>query len=136
MQGPGRYDPTIKLPDKPFCNLYFRDEVKTQFYTVAEVLEKHRLIQQPAIYGNVNAPLLLRIELNMTTEKASKMVSDSTELVAIPHPFEHKEKRTVLALVEGKELQEEAVLAGADISLGKDAIKKVLKQCFVFLNIN
>lgn len=59
------------------------------------------------------------------------MVSDSNELVVIPHPFAHKEKRAILAFVEGKILQDEAVMAGADIAVGRDMIKKILKGQFM-----
>ncbi|KAJ1358696.1 hypothetical protein KIN20_017186 [Parelaphostrongylus tenuis] len=60
---------------------------------------RHREIQQPSIYNNPDAPLRLRLELNMSTEKQTKMVSNSDEIVPVPFPFEHKEKRTILALV-------------------------------------
>ena len=70
--GPGRYDveAEIELPERPVCDVYFRSEVQTQFYSIADALAFHRLQQRPEIYNNPNAPIKLRIELNMTTEKA------------------------------------------------------------------
>jgi len=58
------------------------------------------------------------------------MVSDSEELIRVPYSFKHKEKRAVLAFVEGKELQEFALESGAEIALGSDVIKKILKGQF------
>uniref|UniRef100_A0A1I7W698 RL10P_insert domain-containing protein n=1 Tax=Heterorhabditis bacteriophora TaxID=37862 RepID=A0A1I7W698_HETBA len=54
------------------------------------------------------------------------MVTNSDEIVPVPFPFPHKEKRTILAFVNDVKLQEIAVECGAEIALGKDAIKKVI----------
>ncbi|KHJ85538.1 hypothetical protein OESDEN_14732 [Oesophagostomum dentatum] len=51
-------------------NTVFRvSKVKTQFYSVSEALARHRELQQPSIYNHPNAPLRLRLELNMQTER-------------------------------------------------------------------
>ena len=52
--------------------------MKTQFYTVAEALKMHRDLQDPAIYNMPNAPLRLRLELNMGTERQVCYLSDTT----------------------------------------------------------
>ncbi|KAE9551743.1 hypothetical protein FO519_005054 [Halicephalobus sp. NKZ332] len=90
----------------------------------------HREMQQPSMYNNPNAPIKVRMELNMETEKATKMVSASNEIVPIPFPFKHSEKRTILAFVADPSLQELAVEAGAEIALGPDIIKKIIKGQF------
>ena len=53
------------------------------------------------------------------------MVTRSEELIPIPYPFKHKEKRAILVFAASKELQELSVESGADIALGADAVKKV-----------
>ena len=52
-----------------FYFIFFRTAVKTQFYSVPEALKMHRELQDPAIYNTPNAPLRLRLELNMGTER-------------------------------------------------------------------
>lgn len=58
------------------------------------------------------------------------MITASSEIVPIPFPFKHKEKRTILAFVADPALQELAIEAGAEISLGPDVIKKIIKGQF------
>lgn len=110
--------------------MVFRTHFKTQYYTVAEALEMHRDLQSPAIYNNPNAPIRLRLELNMTTERQTKMVTGSDEIVPVPFPFKHNEKRTILAFANDVKLQELAVESGAELALGQDAIKKIIKGQF------
>lgn len=52
------------------------------------------------------------------------MIANTDEIVPVPFPFSHKEKRTILALVNDVKLQELAVEAGAEIALGQDVVKK------------
>lgn len=90
----------------------------------------HRELQSPSIYNNPNAPIRLRLELNMTTERQTKMVTGSDEIVPVPHPFNHNEKRTILAFANDVKLQELAVESGAEMALGQDTIKKIIKGQF------
>lgn len=53
------------------------------------------------------------------------MVTNSDEIVPVPFPFKHNEKRTILAFVNDPKLQEVAVESGAEIALGQDVVKKV-----------
>ncbi|VDP04708.1 unnamed protein product [Heligmosomoides polygyrus] len=132
QQFPGRLcrEDEAHLPDAPLTNVFIRSKVKTQFYSVAEALARHRELQQPSIYNNPNAPIRLRLELNMTTEKQTKMVTNSDEIVPVPFPFAHSEKRTILAFVNDPKLQELAVESGAEIALGQDVVKKIIKGQF------
>ncbi|CAG9529969.1 unnamed protein product [Cercopithifilaria johnstoni] len=131
-QFPGRFNPAKEahLPDKPTTNIFIRSAYKTQYYSVSEALQMHREMQQPSIYNNPNARIRLRMELNMTTEKKTKMVVDSEELVPIPHPFKHNEKRTILAFAYEQHNRDAAIEAGAEIALGPDMIKKIIKGMF------
>ncbi|VDK78796.1 unnamed protein product [Litomosoides sigmodontis] len=131
-QFPGRLNSAKEahLPDKPTTNIFIRSAYKTQYYSVSEALQMHREMQQPSMYNNPNAPVRLRMELNMTTEKKTKMVVDSEELVPIPHPFKHNEKRTILAFAYEQHNRDAAVEAGAEIALGPDMIKKIIKGMF------
>ncbi|VDK82586.1 unnamed protein product [Onchocerca ochengi] len=131
-QFPGRLNQTKEahLPDKPTTNIFIRSAYKTQYYSVSEALRMHREMQQPSIYNNPNARVRLRMELNMTTEKKTKMVIDSEELVPIPYPFKHNEKRTILAFAYEQHNRDAAVEAGAEIALGPDVIKKIIKGMF------
>lgn len=132
QQFPGRYssEEEAGLPERPATNVFVKSAFRTQFYPVSYALSLHREMQNPAIYNNPNAPVRLRLELNMTTEKATKMVPSSEEIVPVPHTFKHNEKRALLAFVRDPALQELAVEKGAEIALGPDIIKKVIKGQF------
>lgn len=70
--GPGRWDAEeeAELPDAPATDVYIRSWVKTQFHPISKALEMHRQLQRPEMFNNPNAPIKLRMELNMSTEKA------------------------------------------------------------------
>lgn len=70
--GPGRYTESSEehLLSFPPASVYITSQVKHQFYSLSEALAIHRLQQRPEIYDNPHAQLKLRIELNMTTDKA------------------------------------------------------------------
>ena len=53
------------------------------------------------------------------------MVSNSDQIVPVPFPFPHSEKRSILAFVNDPKLQDLAVESGAEMALGQDVIKKV-----------
>ncbi|CAB3406591.1 unnamed protein product [Caenorhabditis bovis] len=132
QQFPGRFaaEDEANLPEKPTLDVFIKNHFKTQFYSVGEALEMHRELQQPSIYNNPNAPVRMRLELNMTTERQTKMVQSSDEIVPVPFPFKHNEKRTILAFVNDPKLQELALESGAEMSLGQDMIKKIIKGQF------
>ncbi|CAJ0567560.1 unnamed protein product, partial [Mesorhabditis spiculigera] len=132
QQYPGRLvaDEEEALPDKPATNVYIMSSVKTQFFSVRDALAMHRELQCPEIYNRPNAPIKLRIELNMSTEKSTKMISNHDEIVPVPFPFKHQEKRTILAFVNDLKLQEAAVESGAELSVGQDVVKKIIKGQF------
>uniref|UniRef100_A0AC34QH75 Sphingolipid 4-desaturase n=1 Tax=Panagrolaimus sp. JU765 TaxID=591449 RepID=A0AC34QH75_9BILA len=132
QQHPGRLinEDEAELLDSPACNVFIRSMVKNQFFPISKALQMHRELQQPSMYNNPNAPVKMRLELNMDTEKATKMITGSSEIVPIPHPFKHNEKRTILAFAASSKLQELAVESGAEIALGPDIIKKIIKGQF------
>ncbi|TMS38190.1 hypothetical protein L596_004966 [Steinernema carpocapsae] len=132
QQFPGRLevDKETDLPDAPECNVYVRSSVKTQYQPISKALGIHRIMQQPSIYNNPNAPIRLRFELNMTTERLTKMINSSDHIVPIPVPFKHNEKRTIMAFAKTVENQEIALEAGAEVALGVDIIKKIIKGQF------
>lgn len=63
------------------------------------------------------------------------MVADSEELVPIPYPFKHNEKRTILAFAYEQHNRDAAVEAGAEIALGPDMIKKVWNKSIVLVAV-
>ncbi|VDK48459.1 unnamed protein product [Anisakis simplex] len=146
QQFPGRLirEDEEGLPDKPTTNVYISTMLKTQFHPIPEALAVHRCafyvaveighflpeMQQPSIYNNPKAPIRLRIELNMNTERQTKMVPNSDEIVPVPYQFVHNEKRTILAFARDPKLQELAVESGAEIALGPEMIKKIIKGQF------
>ncbi|CAD5226680.1 unnamed protein product [Bursaphelenchus xylophilus] len=130
--GPGRYDESNEqeLPQRPVANVYIKTDVKQQFYSISEALMLHRMQQRPEIYNNLNAPVKLRIELDMTTEKASRMIPASDEIIPVPYPFDHNEKRSILAFAADIATQDEAIEAGAEVAVGLDMVKKIVKGQF------
>lgn len=52
------------------------------------------------MYDVPNAPLNVRIELNMQGEKKTRLVTNFQKLVKIDYPYEHGEERHVLVLAK------------------------------------
>ena len=69
---PGRMLPEQEetLLESPPCNVYVRSAVKTQYYSVRDAILMHRESQQPAMFNHPKAPIRLRLELNMSTERS------------------------------------------------------------------
>jgi len=132
QQGPGRLvrEDEAHLPDRPTTNVFLRNKIKTQFYSIIDALNLHRQLQQPAIHNNPDAPIRLRLELNMTTERSSKMLGQSNHLIPVQFPFTHGEKRSILVFVKNERLQEQAIEAGAEIAVGPEVVKKIMKGQF------
>uniref|UniRef100_A0A914I7X2 Ribosomal protein n=1 Tax=Globodera rostochiensis TaxID=31243 RepID=A0A914I7X2_GLORO len=137
----GRYD-AVKLEEEakknddqlqlmPIFGICTTEHMHSQFLPLATALAYIRRTHSPSIYGKSDPLLQLRIELNMSTEKATKFVPDSRQLIVLPHPFKHSEKRTILAFAGTKELQSEVMTQGADVALGPEMIKKILKGHFI-----
>lgn len=62
----------------PLTDVYFRDQVKTQFEPLRKALETYRmLVLNPIISNRKNALLKLRCELNMTAEKTVGLSASS-----------------------------------------------------------
>ena len=53
------------------------------------------------------------------------MVANSDSIVPMPFPFEHRQKRALLAFAFTKQTQDIALESGAEIAIGKDMVKKV-----------
>lgn len=54
----------------------------------------------------------------------TKTVPNSEEIVPVPYPFVHNEKRAILAFAHDEKLQELAVEKGAEIAVGPEVVKK------------
>uniref|UniRef100_A0A914WI12 Mitochondrial ribosomal protein L1 n=1 Tax=Plectus sambesii TaxID=2011161 RepID=A0A914WI12_9BILA len=137
LQSPSHLYPGRMLPEQeetllenPPCNVYVRSAVKTQYYSVRDAILMHRESQQPAMFNHPKAPIRLRLELNMSTERSTKKVADTTEIVPVPYTFTHGQKRSILAFVADLKLQEEALAAGAEFALGPEIVKKIVKGQF------
>uniref|UniRef100_A0A915DTN0 Ribosomal protein L1 n=1 Tax=Ditylenchus dipsaci TaxID=166011 RepID=A0A915DTN0_9BILA len=129
FQGPGRFDAEeeAKSKEDPVLDVFVQADHRTQFHSMPSDPSPATVT---SYVQSSKCSVKLRIELNMTTEKATKMIPSSEEIVPVPFPFKHNEKRTILAFAGTKQKQEEALEAGAEVALGADMIKKVLKGQF------
>lgn len=104
-------------------------------YTPEQALNNLREYADPRLFNLPKAPVRLRLELNMTTEKKvrwkllsaerqsdlqNRYVAGFAQVVDVPHLFSHKEKRALIAFCATDEQEEEAV--------------RLVAECFCKLN--
>lgn len=92
----------------------------------------HQELHHPTMMNEPNAPLNVRFEIDLTTDKKNKFVDKYHKIIELPHPYDHGENRTILAFCQSAEMMEQARNAGALIVGGKDIIKSI--EVYSFLN--
>ncbi|XP_008559084.1 50S ribosomal protein L1 [Microplitis demolitor] len=98
---------------------------RRKVYSFNEAIECHRDTHQPERYDDPNAFVNAFIEINMQTERPTKLVEKFSRNVHMPHIFDHGEKRRVIAFAKTAELQQVAKKAGAEIVGGKEIITQI-----------
>ncbi|KRX89093.1 39S ribosomal protein L1, mitochondrial [Trichinella pseudospiralis] len=126
-QYPARVELPPDLLDEPLDSVWKLESYMPKRYFIKDALALHRELQSPSMYSNPSALLRLRLDLNMTLEKKTKFVEQSKQFIAMPHPFQHGQKRTILAFAKDPHIQVIANEAGAEITGGPDIVKKILK---------
>ncbi|KRZ67464.1 39S ribosomal protein L1, mitochondrial [Trichinella papuae] len=126
-QYPARVELLPDLLDEPLDSVWKVESYMPKRYFIKDALALHRELQSPSMYNNPSALLRLRLDLNMTLEKKTKFVEQSKQFIAMPHPFEHGQKRTILAFAKDPHIQVIANEAGAEITGGPELVKKILK---------
>lgn len=115
-----------QLTDNVLLSFKYRDPI----VTVSEALSYHREQMSPVIFNNPTAPVRLRLDINMTTEKKRRFIQPRKFIVQMPHMFAVSHKRFVLAFTDDITTHALAKDAGAEIVGGVDLIKKVIKGTF------
>lgn len=85
----------------------------------------HRELHHPSMLNMPSAPLNVRLEIDLATDKKNKFVDKYNKIIQLPHPYDHGEDRTILAFCQTNEMMEEARNAGAMLVGGKDVIKSI-----------
>ncbi|KRX39162.1 39S ribosomal protein L1, mitochondrial [Trichinella sp. T8] len=116
-QYPARVELLPDLLDEPLDSVWKFQSYMPKRYFIKDALALHRELQSPSMYNNPSALLRLRLDLNMTLEKKTKFVEQSKQFIAMPHPFDHGQKRTILAFAKDPHIQVIANEAGAEITV-------------------
>lgn len=82
--------------DDAFPGRYYR----WPLYKVLSAIQAHKETHHPTMYNEMNAPLNIDIEMDMTGDRPSRMVSNFQKLVLIQHPFEHGQDRSILVFAK------------------------------------
>ncbi|KFD72960.1 hypothetical protein M514_00094 [Trichuris suis] len=144
LRHPARFEPNPELLAEPFDDVWYEPSYLPVAYSVAEAVRLHRQLQHPTMLNNPSAFVRLRLDLNMQLERKvlhvspdsllsnkvhlqNKYVPETTGLIAMPYPFAHGNKRTILAFAKDPNLQILASDAGAEITGGVELVKKILK---------
>lgn len=90
-----------------------------------EAILAHRELHHPTMINVPNAPLNVRLEIDLSTDKKNKFVDKYHKIIELPHPYDHGEDRTILAFCQSAEMMEEARNAGAMLVGGKEVIKSI-----------
>ncbi|XP_027843641.1 50S ribosomal protein L1 [Aphis gossypii] len=94
-------------------------------YNLLEAILAHRELHHPTMINMPNAPLNVRFEIDLTTDKKNKFVDKYHKIIELPHPYDHGEDRTIIAFCQSAEMMDEARNAGAMLVGGKDVIKSI-----------
>lgn len=94
-------------------------------YNLLDAILAHRELHHPSMLNMPTAPLNVRLEIDLTTDKKNKFVDKYNKIIQLPHPYDHGEDRTILAFCQTNEMMEEARNAGAMLVGGKDIIKSI-----------
>jgi large subunit ribosomal protein L1 len=92
----------------------------------------HKELHHPSMINVPDAPLNVRLEMDLTTDKKNKFVDKYHKIIELPYPYDHGEDRTILAFCESTKMMEEARNAGAMLVGGKDVIKSIEVLCFIY----
>ncbi|XP_034940695.1 39S ribosomal protein L1, mitochondrial [Chelonus insularis] len=106
-------------------NVWIEAFHQPKIYSFEEAIEYHRQSHHSSMYNSPNAFVHAFLQLNMMGPKPTKMVEKFARTVDIPHPFDHGEKRTIVAFCNDPKLAELADKAGASISGGLQLIKNI-----------
>jgi len=90
-----------------------------------EAILAHRELHHPTMMNVPNAPLNVRLEIDLSTDKKNKFVDKYHKIIELPHSYDHGEDRTILAFCQSTEMMEEARNAGAMLVGGKEVIKSI-----------
>lgn len=105
-----------------------------------EALAFIRQVCDPMIYDDPNAPIIMRLDLNMNMDLNGKeFVENFKDMLVLPHYFEIGKKRVVMAFTQNPDAQMAAREAGADFVGGTEVIRKIKRgemkvdevDCFV-----
>ncbi|XP_053945565.1 39S ribosomal protein L1, mitochondrial [Anastrepha ludens] len=110
----------------PQDNVYVLKYYRWPVYTVAEAIQCHRETHHPSMYNLPNAPLNIKIELDMQAEKKNRFVDNFQRMAMVPHKFDQGgELRKILVFAKGNEEISEARNAGATLVGGIELIKDI-----------
>ncbi|ERL89871.1 39S ribosomal protein L1, mitochondrial [Dendroctonus ponderosae] len=118
-----KYDDSWKRD--PIDDVYVMKYYKWTVHSFVDAVKAHRETHHPEIYNRPNAELFVTIDLNMQGEKKTRFVDNFKRIAGIPHKFDIKEERTVIAFAKNTESIQEAIKAGAQMSGGVDLIKQI-----------
>lgn len=96
-----------------------------------EAILAHRELHHPSMINVPNAPLNIRLEIDLTTDKKNKLVDKYNKILELPYGYDHGEDRTILAFCQSSQMMEEARSAGAMLVGGKDVIKSIEVYSFL-----
>ncbi|CAG5087389.1 Similar to Mrpl1: 39S ribosomal protein L1 [Cotesia congregata] len=106
-------------------DVWFESIYRRKIYSFNEAVECHRDTHHPSRYDAPNGFIEAFIEINMQSERPTKLMEKFSRSVYMPHIFDHGEKRNVIAFVKTEEIKNLARNAGAEVVGGKEIITKI-----------
>ncbi|CAB0008923.1 unnamed protein product [Nesidiocoris tenuis] len=109
----------------PIDDVWVKKFWRLRIFDFEDAIECIRETHHPELYNVPDAPVAVFIEMDMTGVKKNKYVDPFSKIAGISHPFNHNEKRSVLAFCKTPELKNEAEVNGATLVGDVDVIKKI-----------
>lgn len=82
--------------DDAFPGRYYR----WPLFKIADAIRFHKEHFDPTMYNGLDLPLNMSIEMEMMSDKPTRLVANFQKLVVIKHPFEHGQERTILVFAK------------------------------------
>jgi len=117
-----RMDYFSQKPDIPKDDVYVTKYYRWPMYTVESALQQLQQTYHPEIYNLPDNLVYLYMELSLATEKKTRFLSEVSNIVTVPHPFESGQRRSVAVLTDDPAQQAAATEAGATLVMGSEVL--------------
>lgn len=133
--GGRRFSDKHKKPT-PSDNVFFTEEFRQLPYSFEDAVTAHREVLHPDIMNQPDVLIKARIELNLRLKRKTRFLSSFASIFMLPHEYDFKRLRRIVAICPTEEIAEQARLDGAVLAGGADVIKMLKERKFTEIDFD